>query len=144
MKELKDKLFALCIFRELLEDQVLDALFSHMKHPSVASYAEFVSLLYAANGGNLGEYIKELCWNSENTFVKTVGAKKSIPSYMRDAVEAELDVLQELSALDKETLCTPLKYNGFLPDFTTTNLRLKDIYLHRAENIENYGYGIYA
>ena len=45
MKEIKDKLFALCIFRDLLEDAVLDALFSHVKHPSVASYAEFVSLL---------------------------------------------------------------------------------------------------
>jgi len=144
MKELKDKLFALCIFRDLLTDQVLDALFSHIKHPSVASYAEFVSLLYAANGGNLGEYVKELCLNSENVFVKTVGAKKSIPSYMRDAVESELNVLQELSALDKKTLCAPLKYSGFLPDFTTTKLRLKDIYLHRAENIEKYGYGIYA
>ena len=144
MKELKDKLFALCIFRDLLADEVLDALFSHIKHPSVASYAEFVSLLYAANGGNLGEYVKELCWNSENIFVKTVGAKKSVPSYMRDAVEAELDVLQEVSALDKETLCASLKYNGFLPDFTTTKLHLKDIYMHRAGNIGKYGYGIYA
>ena len=123
---------------------MLDALFSHIKHPSVASYAEFVSLLYAANGGNLGEYVKELCWNSENVFVKTVGAKKSVPNYMRDALEAELDVLQEVSVLDKEALCAPLKYNGFLPDFTTTRLHLKDIYLHRAENIGKYGYGIYA
>ena len=144
MKELKDKLYALCIFRNLLEDAVFSALFSHIRHPSVASYAEFVSALYAANGGNLGEYIKELCWNSENIFVKTIGAKKSIPSYMRDAVEAELDVLQAVSALDKETLCAPLKYSGFLPDFTTTQLRLKEIYLHRAENIGRYGYGIYA
>ena len=144
MKELKDKLFALCIFRDLLTDKVLDALFSHIKHPSVASYAEFVSLLYAANGGDLGEHVKELCWNSENVFVKTVGAKKSIPSYMKDTVEAELEVLQEVSALDKEALCAPLKYNGFLPDFTTTKLRLKDIYLHRAENIGKHGYGIYA
>ena len=144
MKELKDKLWTLCIFRDLLEDEVLDALLSHIKHPSVASYAEFVSLLYAANGGNLGEYVKELCLNSENVYVKTIGVKKSVPSYMRNAVEAELDILQEVSALDKETLCGPLKYNGFLPDFTTTKLRLKDIYLHRAENIEKYGYGIYA
>ena len=144
MKELKDKLFALCIFRDLLEDAVLDALFSHIKHPSVASYAKFVSLLYAANGGDLGEYVKELCLNSENVFVKTVGAQKSIPRYMKDAVEAELEVLQKVSALDKEILCAPLKYNGFLPDFTTTKLCLKDIYLHRAENVGKYGYGIYA
>ncbi len=144
MKELKDKLFALCIFRELLKDPVLDALFSHIKHPSVVSYAEFVSLLYTANGGDLGEYVKELCLNSENVYVKTVAAQKSIPSYMRDALEAELDTLQEVSALDKQTLCAPLKYSGFLPDFTTTKLHLKDIYHHRVENIGKYGYGIYA
>ena len=144
MKELKDKLFALCIFRELLEDTVLDALFSHIKHPSVASYAEFVSLLYAANGGDLGEYVKELCLNSENVYVKAIGAQKIIPRYMRDAVEAELGVFQEISALDKETLCAHLKYSGFLPDFTSTKSDLKDIYQHRAENIGKYGYGIYA
>ncbi|MBQ9785579.1 MAG: ATP-binding protein [Clostridia bacterium] len=144
MKELKDKLFALCVFRDLLADKVLDALFAHVKHPTVASYVEFVSLLYEANGGNLGEYVKELCQNSENVFVKTLGAQKSVPSYMRDAVEAELDVLQEVSALDRETLCAPLKYSGFLPDFTTTTLHLKEIYMHRAENVGKYGYGIYA
>ena len=144
MKKLKDKLSALCVFRDLLEDRVFGALISHIKHPSVASYAEFVSLLYAANGGDLGEYVKELCLNSENVFVKAVGAQKPIPSYMRDAVKAELDLLQEVSAMDKETLCAPLKYKGFLPDFTSTELRLGEIYLHRAENIEKYGYGIYA
>ncbi len=144
MKELKDKLFALCIFHELLKDPVLDALFSHIKHPSVVSYTEFVALLYTANGGDLGKYVKELCLNSENVYVKTVAAQKSIPSYMRDALEAELDTLQEVSALDKQTLCAPLKYSGFLPDFTATKLHLKDIYQHRAENIGKYGYGIYA
>ena len=123
---------------------MLDALFSHIKHPSVENYAEFVSLLYEANGGNLGKYVNELCLNCENVYVKAIGAKKNIPNYMRDAVEAELEVLQEVSALDRETLCAHLKYNGFLPDFTTTKLNLKEIYLHRAKSIEKYGYGIYA
>lgn len=57
---------------------------------------------------------------------------------------SELDTLQEVAELDKETLCAPLEYKGFLPDFTTAKLRLKDIYLHRADNIGKYGYGIYA
>ena len=144
MKELKDTLFTLCIFRALLEDRVLGALSSHVRHPSIASYAEFVSLLYAANGGDLGEYVKDLCLNSENVYVKTVGAQKTIPSYMREALEAELDVLQEVAALDKQTLCAPLQYDGFLPDFAATPLRLKELYLHRTENIDKYGYGIYA
>ncbi|MGN1117591.1 MAG: ATP-binding protein [Acutalibacteraceae bacterium] len=145
MKELKDKLFTLCIFRDILENKVFDALFTHIKHPTAESYAKFVSLLYSANGGNLGEYIKELCWNSENVYVKTVASGKAIPGYLQDSLEAELEALQEVALLDKETLVAPLKYTGFLPDFTTTKqLRLKDIYLHRAENIGKYGYGIYA
>ena len=144
MKELKDRIFALCIFRDFLKDTAFDALFSYIKHPSATAYAEFVSLLYEANGGNLGEYIKELCMNSENVYAKTVASGKPIPAYMQEALESELGTLQTVCALDKETLCAPLKYNGFLPDFTTTKLHLKDIYMHRAENIGKYGYGIYA
>ena len=144
MKELKDRIFALCVFRDLWNDTVFYSLFSYIKHPSATAYAEFVSLLYEANGGNLGEHIKELCMNSENVYVKTVASGKPIPAYMQEALEYELDTLQMICSLDKDTLAVLSKYNGFLPDFTTTKIRLKEMYLHRAENVGKYGYGIYA
>ena len=144
MKELKDRIFALCIFRDLWNDTVFHSLFSYIKHPSATAYAEFVSLLYEANGGDLGEHIKELCMNSENVYVKTVASGKPIPAYMQEALEYELDTLQMICSLDKDTLAVLSKYNGFLPDFTTTKIRLKEMYLHRAENVGKYGYGIYA
>ena len=144
MKELKDRLYALCIFRDLLEDPVLHALFSYVKHPSAAAYAEFVSLLYTANGGDLGGHVKEICLNSENPFVKRVASGKPIPAYMREAAEYELDTLQAICSLDKSALAPLCKYAGFLPDFTSTELGLKELYLRRAENIGKYGYGIYA
>lgn len=144
MKSLREKLNTLCVFRDLLQDSVIASLELHLKHPTATTYAEFVSSLYSASGGNLGEYVKEICLNSENVYVKTVGSGKSVPSYLREALEAELDVLEEITELDKEGLCFGVKYTGFLPNFTTTKLRLKDIYLHRAENIGKYGYGIYA
>lgn len=144
MKGLREKLGTLCIFRDLLNDEVLSSLCIFLKKPKASSYADFVSKLYERSGGNLGEHIKELCSNSENVYVKTIGQGKTVPKYMTSALEAELDILQEVSALDKETLCGVIDYKGFLPEFTTTNLRLKDIYLHRAENIGKYGYGIYA
>ena len=80
MKELKDRIFALCVFRDLWNDTVFHSLFSYIKHPSATAYAEFVSLLYEANGGDLGEHIKELCMNSENVYVKTVASGKPIPA----------------------------------------------------------------
>ncbi|MBQ7972178.1 MAG: ATP-binding protein [Lachnospiraceae bacterium] len=144
MNDLKEKLKTLCIFRELLKDKVLSALCTYFENPAGSTYADFVAQLYQANGGNLGEYIKELCFNSENIYVKTIGLGKNVPKYMVSSLHSELDILQEVSELNKEALCKGLPYRGFLPEFTTTGLRLKDIYLHRAENISKYGYGIYV
>ncbi|MBQ8575916.1 MAG: ATP-binding protein [Clostridia bacterium] len=144
MIELKEKLDTLCIFRELLKDSVISSLCTFLENPTGSAYAEFVAALYNANGGNLGEYIKEICTNSENVYVKSVGVGKAVPNYMYCTLVSELDILQEVAQLNKEKLCASLEYKGFLPDFTTTQLRLKDIYLHRAENIGRYGYGIYA
>ena len=127
-----------------MKDSVLSLLCNFLDSPTSSAYAEFVAALYNANGGNLGEYIKDLCSNSENVYVKTLGLGKGVPKYMTSALEAELDTLQEVSELQKEKLCAQLEYEGFLPEFTTTSLRLKDIYLHRAENIGKFGYGIYA
>ena len=144
MEELKNKLESLCIFRELLTDPVLSALYRYLKKPTVPAYTGFVSALYGANGGNLGEYIKEICGNSDNVYVKTIGRGRDVPKYMHQALTAELDILQETAALTREDLCSALEYSGFLPEFTTTRLRLREIYLHRTENIGRYGYGIYA
>ena len=144
MKELKDRLYALCIFRDLLRDSVLHSLFAYIKYPSATAYAEFVSLLYDANGGDLGAHIKDICLNSENAFVKRLGAGQPVPAYMQEAVEYELDTLQAVCSLEKSRLAPMSKYAGFLPDFTSTRFALKESYLHRAEEIGKYGYGIYA
>lgn len=144
MKELKDKLKTLCIFRELLKDPVVYALCKYLESPTISAYAVFVAALYRANGGNLGEHIKNLCTCSENVYVKMVGSGKKVPSYLQHTLETELETLQSLTELDGEALRALLDYKGNLPEFTTTQLRLKDIYLHRAENISQYGYGIYA
>lgn len=144
MKDLYNKLQTLCVFRELLSDRVIAALCAHLHRPTSATYAAFVAVLYEQGGGNLGEYIKQLCHDSENVYVRTVGLGDNVPSYLHDALISELTILQEVAELDKATLCATLNYKGFLPDFTTTKLRLKEIYLHRAENIGKYGYGIYA
>ena len=144
MKNLTDKLKTLCVFRDILQDTIIRALAVYMEKPTIASYSRFVAELYKANGGNLGEYIKELCWNSENVYVRMLGSGTVVPNYLMLSVEAELDTLQELAELNSTSLRELLKYDGFLPEFTTTKIRLKEIYLHRAENITKYGYGIYA
>ena len=144
MEMLKDQLKSLCIFRDLHADPVITALMRYLENPEIAGYSAFVSSLYEANGGDLGQHIKEICTSSSNIYVKTAGSGQAIPRYMQQTLEEELSILQSAASLTKEAMCKPLNYQGFLPDFVTTSLQLADIYLHRAKNIGKFGYGIYA
>ena len=144
MKALKDKLDTLCIFRDFLKDPVISALCRFLDTPTSPAYAGFVATLYEANGGDLSAYVKELCDNSSNIYVKTLGRGKTVPDHMYSALLSELETLQEVADLTKENLCSLFTYQGFLPDFAGSKLHLKDHYLHRTNNIEKYGYGIYA
>lgn len=144
MEKLKQKLEILCIFRELLKDPVIAALRSYLETPSAAGYASFVSQLYEANGGDIGAHVRELCENSSNVYVRTLGREEKAPEHLYAALLSELDTLQQIAELTKEKLCADLDHTGFLPDFGGTKLDLKDHYLHRTANIEKFGFGIYA
>ena len=144
MKELKNKLETLCVFRQILSDPVIAALRAYLEVPTNSAYAGFVAALYETNGGNISEHIRELCENSSNVYVKLLGKGEEAPDHIYDCLMSELDVLQEVAELTKDKLCSILEYQGFLPAFAASKLRLKDHYLHRVNNIEKYGYGIYA
>ena len=144
MEKLKQRLETLCIFRELLKDPVIAALRSYLETPSAAGYASFVSQLYEANGGDIGAHVRELCENSSNVYVRTLGRGEKAPEYLYAALLSELDTLQQMAALTKEKLCAALDHTGLLPDFAGSTVDLRDEYLHRTANIGTYGFGVYA
>ena len=144
MKDLKAKLATLCVLRELSEDSVLQKLICLLENPTCSSYVGFVAELYNANGGNLSLYIKDLCENSENVYVRLRSEGKEVPAFIADCLYEELKVMQALSDITSQELKAMLDYDGFLPDFANSRTYLRDDYLHRTENIDKYGYGIYA
>ncbi len=144
MEQLKWKLKTLCVFRDLLQDPVIAALLDYLETPSAPAYAVFVSVLYEANGGDLAAHIQELCENSSNVYVRTLGRGEEAPDHMVCALTSELETLQETAALTREKLCGCLECKGFLPDFVGRKWNLKDHYLQRTANIEKYGFGVYA
>ncbi len=144
MEELKLKLDTLCIFRELLKDEVISALLSFFDTPTPSAYARFTSAHYEKNGGNISLYVKEICENSENVYVKSIGRGEVPPDYMKDCLYSELSVLQEVSSLTKAELSEMVDYKGFLPDFSHSDINISESYLERTRNIGKYGYGIYA
>ena len=142
--ELKIRLDCLCIFRQLLEDKVVSSLYDYLKNPGCSAYAEFVSALYNSNDGDLSGHICDICENSENVYVRRIGSGKAVPAHLKQALNAELATLQAVADLTPLTLTKPLGYQGFLPKFSATNVNLAQNYLHRADNIGKYGFGIYA
>lgn len=144
LKNLKARLDTLCVFRKLQKDNVMESLCRYLENPTNSAYAAFVAVLYEVNGGDLSEHIKSICENSENIYVRTVGCGKKVPEHIKRALREELSTLQQVADLTASQLCAPIRYDDFLPDFTSSNINLIESYSHRIDNIGKYGYGIYA
>lgn len=150
LRDLRIRLASLAIFRDLLEDPVLKALQKYLRaleeegtDQAVSAYAAFVSCLYV-HGGNLGHHLQELCHNSENAYVRMVGAGQTPPEAMENCLKAELNVLQTVAQLTCARLCEGLGWDGFLPEFISGGVELREDYLMRTKDIGKYGYGVYA
>lgn len=142
--ELKIRLQGLAIFRGLLKDSVISALSDFLENPTVAAYSEFVSRLYDTKALSLGEYVKGICENNENVYVKQVGCKRAVPDYIENAVGEELETLQAVADLKPQELWDMLDWNGFLPSFGVSCINISDSFFARVKNIGKFGYGVYA
>ena len=140
---------ALTIFRGLLDDPIIGALYTYLcsignEENAVSAYSEFVSKLYARGHSDLDIYIQVAVFNNENTYVKQIGRGLSCDDAMYEALKNELALFDELSKLTPEILRAPIKYTGFLPSFGSGCVLIEDNYIERLENIGKHGYGIYA
>ena len=145
------RLNSLAVFRTLLSDTVISALCRYIDivdtadtAGAVSAYSAFVSALYDANGGHLGEPVKEICENSENVYVRLTGSKKEPSDYIKSCTAIELATLQAVADLTPEKLCKPLLDADFLPGFASGDVNIAECFKNRAENINKYGYGLYA
>ncbi len=153
MKELESRLAALTVFRGLFDDSVIRCLNNYIsesldddpdKTMKLLSYCDFVSTLYEANGGNLTEYIDELCANSENVYVKEIGCKRTPYEKVAQSVKNELETLDIVAHLTPEQLTDGQNFPDYIPRYDTSDTDISQSYRYRTENIGKYGYGKYA
>lgn len=142
---------AFTVFRNLLHDQVVSRLLKFLAcretasvSNAVSAYAEFVSALFQSQEQNLSRYICGIINNDENIYVREIGCGNAVSPVIEACVSAELEVLQKIADLTRDTLCADIGWQGFLPNFETEKIDIADIYQHRVKNIGKYGYGIYA
>ncbi len=144
LNELKTRLDSLAVFREFLGDNVICSLKRYLEEQNVDNYTNFVTSVYKANGGYISAYVKELCLESENVYVRLAGGKGSVPAHIAKAAANELETLQFVCDLTPELLRSPLDYTGFLPEFVSEKTDLAKEFASRAKNVGKCGYGIYA
>lgn len=142
MEELLIKLNSLAVFRNLLCDTVIVSLADFLKNRDVGSYSEFVSKLYGSSNGDLSAHIKEILFNDENICAKR-GLNGISPS-IRESLDRELDILSDVASVSPDDIMSFCEESVKLPSFESKSIDLKSEYYSRLENIEKYGYGIYA
>lgn len=141
------RLESLALFRELLEDELVFALTNHLVSPSRLSYAELAGAVYES-GMPLGEYLLAAALGSENAYVRARAEGREPSAGVLDALELELETLQLAADLGSEDL---LAGRGMLPGdremlpaIDTCKLDLAGEYRARTDELERWGYGIYA
>ncbi len=142
---------ALTVFRSLLFDNVIHCLLSTFKEiecggDSISAYAQFVSELYKEKDACLAKYVEKLLCDSENVYVKAVGAGKTPSKFVEKSVEAEIKTLQEVCDLVPSDFFGAMNAsrNIVLPEFECEKVNLKATFFERVKNIGKYGYGEYA
>lgn len=141
---LKNRISALTVFRDLLSDAVIAALLRYLETEAVTDYCNFVSLLYKANAGNLTDYIERILSDSENVYVRIVGKGESVPSHIHDSMLYELATLEKVAGLASDELCQTLTDSRTLPRYEVSDFSVAESYKRRIENIGRYGYVQYA
>ena len=151
LSQLSIRLKSLAIFRSLLDNPVITALSAYLDcaeaapiGETVSKYGAFVSALYQTEKRTLAGYIQSIVNNDENAYIRLIGQGAQPWPEMVDAVQEELQILQDIANLTPETLRSGLNWNGYLPGFAVKELDIAGSYQERCSNIGQYGYGIYA
>lgn len=147
-KQLLTELNSLVVFRHVGNTAVLRTLKEFLgqkdkTYKQVAAYSDFISALYEETF-NFSDYILNVLCEDENQYVQLVANGKEIPAVLQQAVDHELDVLQDLTSLSAKKLISLMDYNGYLPEFESTEFDLKEKYKEYLAEIHKRGYGIYA
>ncbi len=150
-KELSTKLHTMSVLRSLLSDSVISALLNCLDLPKSAdlkdkagTYSAFVSALYEAGTDNLSTYIQKIVNESENVYVKAKGRGENPSQLIKSSLCADLMALRAVSDLTPSALKLHMGISTDLPIWANEAIDIEDDYLSRLDNIEKYGYGIYA
>jgi predicted AAA+ superfamily ATPase len=149
LDELKLKMRALVIFRNLLNDGVFGKLLPLLDGEGkgvderISDYARFVSLLFQ-EGEDLGGALLDRVLTDENPYVVRLARGEAIGSAMESCLVNELQALEELSRLSARQVREAIGYDGYLPEWTNGTYDFAAAYRSMLSRLSAAGYGIFA
>ena len=142
------QLCSVAVFRGVTECKLFKAFESYCLAGSEAekrkAYAAFVSEIYQF-GGNLTALVRSLVFMNENVYVRKKARAEEINENIEAAVEKEMNIFSTFASLTPSDFAEDLGVNAYLlPSFDSEEADLPMEYATRLQDIECYGYGIFA
>lgn len=146
MNQLACELSALSVFRGILKHSAMDALLRCLDsegntRAKMAAYGDFVYAL-AADGYSFSDFLCRAVYEDENPYVIGAAKKQRLPKVLEANASRELELLSRLTKLNAKNLCGD--FQGYTPEFDSEPVDLLASYRERLENIQRYGYGVFA
>lgn len=141
---------ALTIFRDLLDDQVMQAYLNmiNMTDKSTAdridAYARFTYLLFKSSE-SITDYVWQLISLSENTYINKRAMRQATSDMLNRTLENELGTLQIIAQTTSSDIKAVIDSDVFLPDWESGDqCDFTQMYGETIKNLHTVGYGIYA
>lgn len=142
---------SLAVFRSVLKNKTVEKLLKLLSDLSdktinqkdlIFEYSEFVSELYRYSD-NLTEFFLNIVLEDENVYMIKKGAGEEISSILEERLASELSILENLAKINCGDVARAIGYGG-LPKWKTEDIDFSKIYSERINEINKFGYGIYA
>lgn len=150
LNHLRNRLNTLSIFRNISSQPVISelkgllyALDAKGLEEQLKAYSGFTQAVFEG-GGDLSEILKRIILEDENFYIISCARGNKPAECVQVCLDAELNLLQEISQITSKRIKTQIDYYDFLPDWTTSEVDIKGAYHTMIENIAGTGYGIFA
>lgn len=110
---------------------------------TVGAYSTFVNEIYK-EGANLTDYIARFTQSDENSYLRAKLSGQQVSPSLEEALDAELDILQEFAHLTSDQVKACIDYDGFLPSWDVSDTNIKTAYDHMLANFSTKGYGMFS
>lgn len=147
-KNLACKLSAVCVFRNVIKSKPINTLIEFLccensEQKQLALFGEFVYLLSEYNY-SLSEFLCHQIFTDENKYIISVAQNSDISDKITKNVNSELDIFSYLTSLSAKDFLDFSDYCDYIPQFENSYIDFKTEYSKRIQNVNRYGYGIFA